>query len=93
MADIKSIAEKLVKLSHLEAIALAHILAQEYGIKPKECLKEELPKDVDKIFEMKNAANVDLAEVEKALKQKQKRKMYVPRKIGKPCRKKFSRRK
>ena len=93
MADIKSIAGRIVKLSHLEAIALAHILAQEYEIKPKECLKEELPKDVSKIFEMKDAANVDLAEVEKTLKQEQKRKMYVPRKVGKPCKKKFSRHK
>jgi len=93
MADIKSIAEKLVGLSSFEVLALSQILAQEYGIRPMECLKEELPKDVSKIFEMKNVASVDLAEIEKALKQKQKRKMYIPRTIGKPCKKKFSRRK
>jgi len=91
MADIKKIAEEIVRLSRLETIALAQILAREYGIESMESLKKELPKEVDRVFEMKDVTDVDLARAEKALKQKQK--FYVPRKIGKPCKMKPQRRK
>lgn len=94
MADIKDIAEKLVGLSSFEVIALARILAEDYGIKLEEAkddvhLRREIPTETVKVLTMKDATT--RLEIEKEYKPKQR--MYVPRTIGKPCKKKFSRRK
>jgi len=91
MADIKDIAEKLVGLSSFEVIALARILARDYGIEAKAEVpsKEKISEEIEKISMMKDAAT--RLEIERVYTPKQR--MYIPRTIGKPCKKKFSRRK
>ena len=81
----------MLGLSPVEIFAIAQMLAEDYGIKPAEGihLKKEIPRGIEKVFAMKDVTT--RLEIEKEYKPKQR--MYIPRTIGKPCKKKFSRRK
>ena len=78
MADIKSIAEKLTRVSTLlglspvEIFAIAQMLAEDYGIKPVEDihLKKEILRGIEKVFTMKDVTT--RLEIEKEYKPKQR---------------------
>ena len=74
MADIKKIAEAIVRLSSREVNSLAQVLASEYGITASE-------------------TSMVADAVKKAYRQRSTEKMYVPKKIGKPCKPVLMRRK
>ena len=84
----------MLGLSPSEVFAIAQILAKDYDIKLEEAkddvhLRREISTETVKVLMMKDATT--RLEIEKDYKPKQR--MYIPRTIGKPCKKKFSRRK
>ena len=85
MADIKLIAEALVGLTSKEVKALAERLKEEYGIEVAYVVKKP---DVNP-----QGLYVKQASVQVKAIIPQKRKMFVPKKIGKPCKPYVSRRK
>lgn len=90
MADIKRIAEELVRLSDAQTYALACFLAKEYGISAKEdiSLRQDIPSETEKTFTLKDGLDEALREValvREAQRRAEKRQWFVPKTIGKPC--------
>ena len=87
MADIKLIAEALVGLTSKEVKALAERLKEEYGIEVVYVLKKPdfNPRD---FYAKQVVTQVKVQNIVPC-----QRKMFVPKKIGKPCKPYVSRRK
>ncbi len=85
MADIKLIAEALVGLTSKEVKELAERLKEEYGIESVYVLKKP---DFNPRGLYAKQVSVQVKDI-----IPQKGKMFVPKKIGKPCKPYVSRRK